>query len=284
MRIAGKTVSARFSSVPPGPLQPSAVIIGRKRFPRTGVEYAYWRAGRAGCYRLYWSDAGVFDLDARRGRVPCHLRHHASADAVEEVLRGPVCSFFLVEQGFEPLHAGAVVVGGDCVAFAGPPGAGKSSLIAYLARNGAQFYADDVVPLRFSRRAVRAWPGLPQLRLARRSIRGLRWRGRPLWVSRWKSTLAARPARGVKPVVRVFLLARRSGGAVRVERLTPAQAFVALVSHTRNIAETAPQRLRNQLQVCAWLANRVPVRRLIFPAGFRRLVGVRRAILEDLRS
>ena len=44
------------------------------------------------------------------------------------------------------------------IGITGPPGAGKSSLIAYLARNGAQFYADDVVPLRFSRRAVRAWP------------------------------------------------------------------------------------------------------------------------------
>jgi hypothetical protein len=171
------------------------------------------------------------------------------------------------------------------VAIAGAPGAGKSSLIAYLAGNGARFLADDVVPLRFSRRAVRAWPGLGQIRLAPRSLRALRWPGRPLYTSRWKSTLEARPPRGSRPVARVYVLDRGArGSAVRVETLSPREAFVALVSHTRNFAETARARLHHQLQVCGWLANRVPVRRLAYPSGFARLAAVRRAILKDLAS
>jgi hypothetical protein len=282
--VAGKTIRIEFRAARPAPLSPSATEIIRQRFSKAGVEFAYWRDGRRGCYRMRWSDAGVFDLDARRGRVRCHLRPAASPDSVEEVLRGPVCSFFLVEHGFEPLHAGAVVLGGNCLAFAGEPGAGKSSLIACLARRGARFFADDVLPLRLSRHAVRAWPGLPQLRLAPRSLRHLHWPGRTLRATPWKSTLEARPASGVKTVTRVFLLERKKGGAVAVEPLTPRQAFLALVSHTRNIAETAPHRLRNQLKVCAWLANRVPVRRLVYPSGFHRLPNVRRAILEDLKS
>lgn len=204
---------------------------------------------------------------------------------MEELLRGPVCSFFLLQHGFEPLHAGAVLLGERCVAFAGAPGAGKSSLIAYLASNGARFFADDVVPLRFSRRAVRAWPGLAQIRLAARSLRVLRWPGRPLSVTRWKSTLEARAPRGARPVARVYVLERSARHrTVGVQTLSPREAFVELVSHTRNFAETARARLHNQMQVCGWLANRVAVRRLSYPSGFNRLPAVRRAILEDLAS
>jgi hypothetical protein len=71
---------------------------------------------------------------------------------------------------------------------------------------------------------------------------------------------------------------------VTVEPLAAREAFVALVSHTRNIAETAPRRMQTQLDVCARLANHVPVRRLVYPSGFARLETVRRAILEDLAS
>lgn len=285
LRIAGRTIRAQFSAEAPPPVSPSAEKIFQFHFPVSRQQATYWRNGKAGLYRLDWSDAGVFDLDARRGLVRCHLRRNAQPDSVEEMLRGPVCTFFLLEHGFEPLHAGAVLFRGHCVAFAGAPAAGKSSLIAYLAQNGARFFADDVLPLRFSRGAVQAWPGLAQIRLAPRSLRAVQWNGRPLSVTRWKSTLQALPARGAKPVARIYLLERAArGGTVRVEGLAPSEAFVSLVSHTRNIAETARARMRNQLQICGWLANRVPVRRLRYPSGFRHLPAVRRAILEDLRS
>lgn len=284
LRIAGKKIHAEFSAAPPPPLRAHAATISRWSSPASRWEAAYWRNGSARHYRLYWSDTGTFDLDAQRGLVRCHLLHDARPDAVEEVLRGPVCSFFLLRHGFEPLHAGAVLLGGRCVAFAGAPGAGKSSLIAYLAGTGAHFFADDVVPLRFSRRAVRAWPGLAQIRLAPRSLRALRWPGRRLSATRWKSTLEARASRGARPVARVYVLERSARRTVGVETLSAREAFVALLSHTRNFAETARARLHNQLQVCGWLANRVPVRRLRYPSGFARLAAVRRAILEDLAS
>lgn len=285
LRIAGKNIHAQFSAAPPPPLRAHAARISHWGSPASRWEAAYWRNGRAGLYRLYWSDAGTFDLDARRGLVRGHLQRGARPEAVEELLCGPVCSFFLLQHGFEPLHAGAVLLRGRCLAFAGAPGAGKSSLIAYLAGNGARFLADDVLPLRFARRAVRAWPGLGQIRLAPRSLRALRWPGRPLSASRWKSTLEARPPRGSWPVARVYVLDRGAcRGAVRVQPLSPREAFVALVSHSRNFAETARARLHNQLQVCGWLANRVPVRRLTYPSGLSRLAAVRGAILEDLAS
>ncbi len=256
----------------------------RLSFPRQGIDSVYWRNGRPGRYRLYWSDAGTFDLDTRARRVTCHVVPGASLASIEEVLRGPVCSFLLLDRGFEPLHAGGVLIRRQCVALAGEPGAGKSTLIAYLAAHGAGFFADDVIGLRIARAGVRAWPVLPGLRLSRRSLRALRWQRRPGRVTGSKTTVSLRPVHGPQAISRVYLLVRGGSRPPAVEPLSPREAFLALVTHTRNAAETAAWRLEQQLRICGWLANHVPVCRLRYGSGFARLAHVRRAILQDLAS
>jgi hypothetical protein len=265
-------------------MPPGAQELHRLSFPRQGIDSVYWRNGRPGRYRLYWSDAGTFDLDTRRRCVTCYPLPGASPAAIEEVLRGPLCSFLLLDRGFEPLHAGAVLLRRQCVAFAGQPGAGKSTLIGYLVAHGARFFADDVVALRSPRPGVRAWPVLPGLRLGHRSLRALRWQRRSARVTGGKITVSLRPPRGAQRLGRIFLLERRGSGYPAIEDLRPREAFLALVAHTRNAAETAAWRLEQQLRICGWLANHVPVCRLRYGSGFARLAQVRRAILQDLAS
>jgi hypothetical protein len=48
---------------------------------------------------------------------------------------------------FAVVHGGAVSVGGRGIILAGPPTAGKSTLVLELARRGARFLSDDVAPL-----------------------------------------------------------------------------------------------------------------------------------------
>ena len=289
LRLAGKEIRSRFSSSPPPPLQGAAEVLRRSIHPTRQLESIYWRFARPGCYRLYWSDAGTFDLDSRRGFVHCFLPAHPSLTAVEEVLRGPVCSFFLLEHGFEPLHAGAVVLGGRCVALVGVAGAGKSSLVAYLSRHGAKFLSDDVLPLRCQARLVRAYSGLPQMRLTPQALSAV-GKGLPLmWKTRWKATLQVRraPRHVSYPMARIYLLDRRE--AMRPKRVelipfSPRDAFLALVAHTTNDALATTSRMQQQLRIYGQLAARVPSRRLIYPSDFQELESVRRSILEDLKS
>lgn len=63
------------------------------------------------------------------------------------------------------LHAGAVVVDGAVVAFVGPTGAGKSTLVAACARLGAEVMADDSLVLYPESGAWRAIPSYPAVRL-----------------------------------------------------------------------------------------------------------------------
>ena len=45
------------------------------------------------------------------------------------------------------LHAGAVMIGGQALLFAGQGGSGKTTLVAYLASNGYEYLSEDVTPL-----------------------------------------------------------------------------------------------------------------------------------------
>jgi hypothetical protein len=237
-------------------------------------------------------DTGTFDLDTERKGVTCHLFPGFSKGEVEEILRGPVCAFFLLETGFEPLHASAIALEGRCIAFAGHPGAGKSSLVAWMARHGAQFMCDDILPLRERQGAVWGHPGLAQIRLEPPAAQELGWRcGAPGANSSGglqdKAKFRVATARRPCPLAGIYLLERRMKEAARgveTRRLDPREAFRALLKATRNDSLETPGRLRRQMRLFAKLARTVPVSRLRYPNGFAALPAVLEWLRRDLAT
>jgi hypothetical protein len=71
------------------------------------------------------------------------------------------------------LHASAVSIGGQAIAFLGRKYAGKSTLAMALVRGGARLITDDTLIVRLSRRAAFAAPGVQQVRLWEDSARAL---------------------------------------------------------------------------------------------------------------
>ena len=289
LQVAGKKIRVAFVSRTPPRLPKSADVLRRWSDTGSSLRSVYWRIANPRSYRLYWSDAGTFDLDPEKQRVRCFLRARASANAVEEVLRGPVCSFFVMEQGLEPLHAGAVVIANRCLAFVGRPGAGKSTLVAWLTRMGARFLTDDLLPLRWRAGTVRALPGLPQLRLAPIHLHDLAGKGAQPRKNGRKYTLPmdAGSARVSYPLALVYVLDRvppSRHAAATLSPMSPLQAFQMLVENTSNSALDAGWRLRKQMQIYGWIAANVPTRRLVYPGGVHHLAQVRELLLKDLES
>lgn len=287
LRLAGKRLAVCYSFGTPPPLPQGSKLLRRTRNPGGRIASRYWQTWPQGCYRLLWPDSGTFDLDARRGTVTCHLVRSSSRGAVEEILRGPVCAFFLIENGFEPLHAGAVSLRGRCLAFAGSPGAGKSSLVAWMSRHGARFLCDDILPLHQRGRVVWGYPGLAQLRLEPPGARELGWREargtRREPQEKAKFTVVA--ARGRCRIARIYLLERGKGRAqreVHILRLEPRAAFRALLKSTRNDSLDSPKRLRRQMRLFAHLARTVPVCRLHYSDNFAALPAVLARLHKDL--
>ena len=120
---------------------------------------------RDGSTYVRWRTIGEFLVAADGRRIMFRRFDRASLESFQVYLLGQALSFALVRQGFEPLHATAVVVDRHAVAFLGSNAFGKSSLAACFLEAGARLLTDDLLILGESRNRVLAYPGPPRLKL-----------------------------------------------------------------------------------------------------------------------
>ena len=89
-----------------------------------------------------------------------------SAALTRAHLLGSAMGVLLHQRRLLPLHSSAVVAKGRVVAFAGRPGIGKSSLVAYFHARGYEVVCDDICALTLDDQGKpHAWPGLRHLKL-----------------------------------------------------------------------------------------------------------------------
>jgi hypothetical protein len=167
-------------------------------------------------------------------------------------------------RGFEVLHAAGVVLDGEAVLFAGPPGAGKSSLAAALLRRGGRLLSDDAVALDWQQRSIVAHPGAGALYLRAAEHERLDEEERGglgasvAQMGRYRYEPEARSA--AAPFGALFLLEWAQGGAA-IERLEGGDPF-ALLASTFNLSVRSAERLTRQLDAVGALAATERVYRL----------------------
>ncbi|MCW6035889.1 hypothetical protein K4A83_06335 [Spirulina subsalsa FACHB-351] len=88
-------------------------------------------------------------------------------------LLGPILGFILRLKGLICLHASAVAIGNQAIAFLGSSGAGKSTTAAAFAQQGYPILADDVVVLTPHQPQFLVQPAYPRLRLWSESVQHL---------------------------------------------------------------------------------------------------------------
>ncbi len=120
-----------------------------------------WKLEGGAYFRLRYCDGVEFVVDRRGTRVWARWPDKATLEDVTVYLLGPVLGFLLRLRGITCLHASAVAVDGQALAFMGPPGAGKSTTAAAFARRGYPVLTDDITAL--EEKGERFWvlPGGP---------------------------------------------------------------------------------------------------------------------------
>ncbi len=90
----------------------------------------------------------------------------ALGEAIRLLLTGAVLGVLLHQRGLTVLHASAVAIDNQVLAFIGDKGAGKSSTAAALVARGHSLVTDDLLPIHYDS-AGQAWvmAGFPQLKL-----------------------------------------------------------------------------------------------------------------------
>jgi hypothetical protein len=219
-------------------------------------------------YRLYARGFGVARISADGARVDCAPPATMVDWSWQRFLVGRVLPWASVLRGYEAFHASAVVLDGRAVAFTGPTGWGKTSLALRLAATGAEFVSDDVLAVERTRDGPVVHPGanLAAVRPAERAaIPEMTWSRLGTVLGHSEKTYLTLPIiPGPIALGALCLLGSGDGPLVApIPRPDPR----ALLASAFVLGIQSPARLLNQLDVCAQIANQVPVYRLRLAPG-----------------
>lgn len=126
------------------------------------AQFHYWRDRDEIC--LFWRELGTFLVKAGREIIVDPLSGVAESD-LHPALLGGCMAVALHQRGYLILHASAINLNGQAIAFIGDKGWGKSTMArAFIARRH-QFITDDVLAIDLQGDLPMVFPSFPQLKL-----------------------------------------------------------------------------------------------------------------------
>ena len=242
---------------------------------------------------LSWPALFEFVVSADGRSVACGLLEKATPESFQTYMLGPVLSFALVKQGYEPLHATVVVVDGKGVAFFGRSGDGKSTLAASFLHAGHQILTDDLLLIRDVDAVPCGFPGPARIKLfpeVAERFQPLKSTRTPMNPDAQKLivTLAGGEVPdGPVPMHGFFVLDRPRDDnqtGVSVAPLSASKSLLAIVGATFNTRLRGNDRLKRQFLAAEQLTARLPIRRLTYPRTLSVLDEVRQIVMSEVRS
>lgn len=203
-------------------------------------------------------------------------------ESLLDAYRRCVLPMALYARGRAMLHASAVVVGHRVVVLCGVSRAGKSTIAYGLSRRGYALWADDAVALDVSGSWIRCIP-LPfeiHLRAASASFFHAEPAGSQIRSSRDSGNHSGKQPMSVAAVFVLGRPHRDDGLACKTARLSPAQAFPAVLAHAWWFGLKDVERKRRMVEHYLGVAARLPVFEIRFPTGLERL-GAILDVIED---
>jgi hypothetical protein len=265
-----------------------AIAGAQLNIPADWYHYAHLHDGS---HYVRWAGLGEFLVSPDGALITCARAPAAALESFQVYLLNQAISFALVQKGFEPLHATTVIVDGEAIALLGDSGYGKSTLAASFLHAGHGLLTDDLLLLRPREGGMEAYPGPSRIKLfpkiARRFL-GADVKGVPMKAAVSKQVIAlGGGSLAPLPLRAIYVLAppheARRRRSIRIEPMSPREAFLALVANTFNRRIEHSPRLQRQVSATAQLLRAVSVKKLSYPRLLARLPEVREAILTDMR-
>jgi hypothetical protein len=169
---------------------------------------------------------GFTALEGRRVIVSVSTRDEPETVA-RAVLTGGL-NAVAYQRGLLPLHASAIEIGQNCLAFCGESGAGKSTVAAALAQAGYPLLCDDLVVVHVDRDGCPlVWPSIMRPKLTRHSMELLDGTVTALspvaeWDMKAVTQVGQRASYGPRRLAAIYLFGSGEAAMCRLSRLEAA--------------------------------------------------------------
>ncbi|UVO55778.1 hypothetical protein [Sphingomonas sp. SUN039] len=224
--------------------------------------------------QVFWMDVpDVVRLCVTNGHeIAVEIAEHAPESDVRAYLLGSALGALLHQRGLLPLHASAVVIDGQAIAFAGTSGAGKSTIALHLNRRGHPLLCDDICAVDTSGSIPMVWPGLCNLKLWGKTLAAVGCGSDGLeqvlpTLDKYRLPVAGVAPYRPYPLGKLFCLqAGPEGTAARIEPLGGADAAATLIANSFRGQLVSPMgRNRQHFDQCMAVARHCGVSRLTRP-------------------
>jgi hypothetical protein len=238
------------------------------------VHYTFARTRERVTLRFHGAADVVGDPELQQLEVRLHPG--TDSDLTSVLLVGATMATKLLVDGHLVLHASAVVIDEQVMAFVGSSNMGKSTLAALGFRQGFEVISDDVLRVDFSERnGVAVWPGAGEVRLREKARHLAAPRTPNPGVASSRQTADGRTAMRTAstrtsplPLGSVVVpLPERGGSSVRVTRLDAFSALRRLMSFPRVLGLVDSSIAGRQFTQLAEMCDRVPVFEARLPWG-----------------
>lgn len=253
-------------------------------------EEGFWQCSifADGSAHVSWKEHFEFVVSASAKHVLWRKLQEVSNEVFFTYFLGQVLSYCLLARGIEPLHATAIIVNDQAVAFLGDSGFGKSTLAATFLQRGYALLTDDVLALEFSGKNVWARPGIARMKLNPDSADAVFSGGRSIPMNSFTSKMIfplsdSQHGNRVVPLQALYVLPHKpSKSRILIRRLSGRASFLPIVQNTFNDTVLHPDRLKQQFAFAGRLVSLIPIKRLSYPRRLDRLPAVADAILADI--
>jgi hypothetical protein len=244
-----------------------------------------------GYFAFFYRDGARFAVERHGREVWADWPEDYTLEDACTYLLGSIMGFVLRLRGITCLHASAIAAGDYAIAFAGSPGAGKSTLAAALAQRGFPVLSDDIVALTEEEADFYVRPGYPRLNLWPDSVRSLFGDENalppitPTWDKRYLALDqdGRNFARQSLPLRAIYFLDAREAGLSEpvIEEVVDRQAFMALLANTHgNYLLDRGMRTR-EFNLLGRVAVTIPMRRVRCSANLSAFTSLCETIIAD---
>jgi hypothetical protein len=242
-------------------------------------------------YRFRYADETEFVVDSAGTEIWAAWREPLTLEDTATYLLGPVMGFVMLLRGIVCLHASAVAIGNEAIAFLGPAGSGKSTTAAAFAERGYSVLAEDVVTLDDRGDQFLVRPGYPCIRLWPAAVKALYGSEThlPKLTPNWdkcyldlSDNFQGEPLR----LAAIYHLSERRHEATApfVQALDRSEAMMSLVANTYATKLMDKQMRAREFELLTRVVKSVPLRRVTPHADPARLDELCTRIIADFQN